>query len=102
MRKVLHDMGGEFRDEVEMISFNSVSKGMLGECGLRGGYYELHNMSAKAMGIFYKLKSLELCSNTVGQIAVELMCNPPKRGRESDACVDLYEHEVGTVRNALE
>ena len=48
MRKVLYEMGGPYRDEVELISVNSISKGYLGECGLRGGYYELHNMSAKA------------------------------------------------------
>jgi alanine transaminase len=102
MRKVLHEMGGSYRDEVEMISINSISKGVLGECGLRGGYYELHNMSAKAKAIFYKLKSIELCANTVGQVGVELMVNPPKRGRESDDCVDLYESQVNVVRGALE
>lgn len=48
MRKVLHEMGGVYSDEVELISMHSVSKGLLGECGMRGGYYELHNMSKKA------------------------------------------------------
>jgi aspartate/methionine/tyrosine aminotransferase len=45
MRKVLHEMGYPFSDEVELVSMHSVSKGLLGECGLRGGYYELHNLS---------------------------------------------------------
>lgn len=81
-------MGYPYCDEVELLSMHSVSKGLLGECGMRGGYYELHNMSQKAKAAFYKLKSIELCSNTTGQMAVELMVNPPKRGRESDACVD--------------
>jgi aspartate/methionine/tyrosine aminotransferase len=102
MRKVLHDMGGEYCDQVEMISFNSISKGVLGECGLRGGYYEIHNFSSAAQDIVYKLKSVELCGNTVGQMGNELMANPPRRGRESDACVDLYESQVNIIRSALE
>jgi aspartate/methionine/tyrosine aminotransferase len=38
-RKVLYDMGEEYND-VQLISFHSVSKGFLGECGHRGGYFE--------------------------------------------------------------
>ena len=34
MRRVLHELGEPYSNSVEMISFNSVSKGMLGECGL--------------------------------------------------------------------
>lgn len=34
-------------------------------------------------------------------MAVELMVNPPKRGRESDACVDKYEEEANKVKTAL-
>ena len=30
-----------------------------------------------------------------------LMCDPPKRGRESDACVELYEKEMNHVFNGL-
>lgn len=88
MRKVLHEMGEPYSNSVELISFNSVSKGMMGECGLRGGYFETHNLPTRAEEMIYKLKSIELCSNTVGQAAVELMINPPKKGRESDACVE--------------
>ena len=66
VRKVLHEMGEPFASEVELVSMNSVSKGMLGECGLRGGYMETHNLSNRAEQMFYKLKSIELCANTVG------------------------------------
>jgi hypothetical protein len=38
--------------------------------------------------MIYKLKSIELCSNTIGQVAAQLMVDPPKKGRESDACVE--------------
>ena len=45
LRRVLHEMGAPYKDEVELISMHSVSKGILGECGLRGGYFETHNLS---------------------------------------------------------
>ena len=38
-KKVLKSMGSKYED-VELISFHSVSKGMVGECGRRGGYFE--------------------------------------------------------------
>lgn len=93
MRQALHELGEPYSNTVELISFNSVSKGMMGECGLRGGYFETHNLSEEASEHLLKLKSIELCSNTIGQTSVELMVNPPKRGRESDETVDLYEKE---------
>lgn len=33
-------MGPKY-DQVELISFHSTSKGFFGECGKRGGYFEL-------------------------------------------------------------
>ena len=65
-RKVLETMGEPYKNNVEMISLNSVSKGLLGECGLRGGYMETHNIDPFVEEMCYKLKSIELCSNTIG------------------------------------
>jgi aspartate/methionine/tyrosine aminotransferase len=65
-RKVLAEMGDPYKDNVELISMHSVSKGLMGECGLRGGYYETHNFDIFANDMLYKLKSIELCANTVG------------------------------------
>ena len=42
--KVLLDMGGPISRELELISFHTVSKGFLGECGQRGGYFEMTNI----------------------------------------------------------
>ena len=83
MRKVLHELGAPYAKNVELVSFNSISKGMMGECGLRGGYFETHNLSPYAEELLFKLKSIELCGNTIGQTAVELMVNPPMLGVES-------------------
>ena len=59
-------MGEPYANSVELFSLNSISKGVLGECGLRGGYLECHNLDEFASDMLYKLKSIELCSNTVG------------------------------------
>jgi len=91
MKKVMHDLGDPYWSNVELISMHSVSKGLLGECGLRGGYAECVNFSTRAKEMMYKLKSINLCSNTIGQIATGLMCDEPIRGRESDETMDLYE-----------
>ena len=53
----------------------------MGECGLRGGYFETHNLEDYANDMLYKLKSIELCSNNIGQLAVQLMVDPPIKGR---------------------
>ncbi len=66
MRRALHELGEPYSNSVELISFNSVSKGMMGECGLRGGYFEIHNLTKRAEEMIFKLKSIELCSNTIG------------------------------------
>lgn len=65
-RKVLNEMPTDIKNSVELLSLNSISKGLLGECGLRGGYLESHNLEEAASDELYKLKSIELCSNTVG------------------------------------
>ena len=69
---------------VEMISFHSVSKGFIGECGIRGGYFELYNLADEIKSNLYKLASISLCSNTHGQLSVGLMVNPPPEGTKSN------------------
>jgi aspartate/methionine/tyrosine aminotransferase len=39
---VLGELSEPERRGVEMVSFHSVSKGLLGECGRRGGYFECY------------------------------------------------------------
>ena len=38
-KKVLKSMGSAY-ESFELFSFHSISKGMIGECGRRGGYFE--------------------------------------------------------------
>jgi aspartate/methionine/tyrosine aminotransferase len=78
-----------------------VSKGLSGECGLRGGYFELKNFDMFAKEMVYKLKSINLCSNTIGQISVGLMLNPPREGRDNEETVRLYREEEKSLLDTL-
>eukprot|EP00735_Rhodelphis_limneticus_P007935 TRINITY_DN2064_c0_g1::TRINITY_DN2064_c0_g1_i1::g.21748::m.21748 TRINITY_DN2064_c0_g1::TRINITY_DN2064_c0_g1_i1::g.21748 ORF type:complete len:493 (-),score=128.30,sp/P52894/ALA2_HORVU/55.62/0.0,Aminotran_1_2/PF00155.16/2.2e-39,Beta_elim_lyase/PF01212.16/0.0068 TRINITY_DN2064_c0_g1_i1:212-1651(-) len=96
-KKVLRSMGAEYND-VELMSFHSISKGFLGECGLRGGYVELTNVKSEVVEQYYKICSINLCSNTVGQVTVGLMVNPPKPEEES---YPLYNTEKSAILASL-
>lgn len=83
VKRVLHEMGPEYSEVVELVSFHSTSKGLLGECGRRGGYFECHGLDQNVMDQLFKVASVSLCSNLMGQIMVSLMADPPKIGDES-------------------
>jgi len=85
-------------DPVELVSFHSVSKGVLGECGRRGGYLEAYNLHPDVIATIYKLASVSLCSNSTGQVMVELMVNPPKEG---DPSYKLWIEEATAVHESL-
>lgn len=67
-KKVLRGMKKEVADGVEMVSFHSISKGVSGECGRRGGYFEAVNMSEEVMEQVYKMASVSLCPPVTGQV----------------------------------
>jgi aspartate/methionine/tyrosine aminotransferase len=75
---------------VSLFSFHSCSKGFLGECGLRGGYFEIRNVPADVAAQITKLQSVSLCSNLPGQVATYVMVRPPRPGTPSHA---LYDKE---------
>lgn len=52
---------GDYYNDVALFSFHSVSKGIFGECGIRGGYMEIANIDSDAHEILYKLVSINLC-----------------------------------------
>lgn len=64
----------------QLVSFHSTSKGVFGECGLRGGYFEARGLSPAIKAELLKLQSISLCSNAVGQIATGLLVKPPPPG----------------------
>ncbi|KAM0723524.1 hypothetical protein Q7P37_000511 [Cladosporium fusiforme] len=88
---------GKF-DNVELASLHSISKGMVGECGHRGGYYEMVGFDPKVVEQIYKFVSIMLCPPVIGQCMVEVMCNPPKEGEPSYA---QYKQEYDGIYNGL-
>jgi alanine-synthesizing transaminase len=93
--KILNEMNEK---DVTLFSFHSVSKGFLGECGHRGGYLEIRNMTDDVYAQLIKLQSIGLCSNVGGQIVTSLMVAPPKEGSES---YELYIKERDAILNEL-
>lgn len=79
-RKVLMDMGSPINKELQLVSFHTVSKGYWGECGQRGGYFEMTNIPPRAVDEIYKVASIALSPNVPAQIFLGLMVNPPKPG----------------------
>lgn len=75
---------------VELASLHSISKGMVGECGHRGGYFELCGFDPEVVEQIYKFVSITLCAPVIGQCLVEMMVNPPKEGEPS---YELYKQE---------
>ena len=92
-------------ENVPLFSYHSTSKGFIGECGHRGGYLEIRN-APTALGtdisfndIILKQASVSLCSNTVGQLLVYLMVNPPAEGSEPYA---LFSQERLSILDELQ
>lgn len=96
-KKVLESMGPDYSEQ-ELFSFHSISKGMIGECGRRGGYFECVNIDDQIMDQLYKISSVSLCPNIHGQIMVDLMTNPPVEG---DASYKQYKQEVDSIFQSL-
>ena len=100
-KKVLRDLQKEHvgkYDSVELASLNSVSKGMVGECGQRGGYFEFIGFDPEVTAQIYKFVSIQLCAPVVGQCLVEMMVNPP---REGDPSYPLYKQEYDGIAQGL-
>jgi alanine transaminase len=97
LRQMQKDAPGKY-DHMELASLHSVSKGMVGECGHRGGYFELVGFDPEVEAQIYKFVSITLCAPVVGQCVVELMVNPPKEGEPSHA---LYKKEYDGIFNGL-
>jgi hypothetical protein len=85
-------------DHIELASLHSISKGMVGECGHRGGYFELIGFDTEVAQEVYKFISIQLCPPVLGQCIVEMMVNPPKEGEPS---YELYRKEYDTIFSGL-
>ncbi|CAL8583717.1 alanine transaminase, variant 2 [Xanthoria parietina] len=98
LRDLQKEQPGKF-DNLEVASLNSISKGMVGECGHRGGYFELTGFDPKVAEQIYKFVSIMLCAPVTGQCLLEMAVNPPKEG---DPSYPLYKEEYDAIAKGLE
>ena len=97
LRDLQKDVPEKF-DNLELVSLNSISKGMVGECGHRGGYFELTGFDNEVAAQIYKFVSIMLCPPVIGQCLVEMVVNPPKEG---DPSYPLYSNEYDGIKEGL-
>jgi len=98
-RKLAYEMDVfEGKDPFQLICFHSSSKGFTGECGLRGGFFEMLGFPDDVKAQIVKLASISLCPNVVGQVTTGLMVNPPKPSDESYA---LWKKEKDGILSSL-
>ncbi|KAL6190461.1 hypothetical protein ACLB2K_036858 [Fragaria x ananassa] len=97
-RKVLMGMGPFISKELQLVSFHTVSKGYWGECGQRGGYFEMTNIPPQTVDEIYKVASVALSPNVPAQIFMGLMVNPPKPG---DISYDQFARESKGILESL-
>lgn len=93
-KKVLRDINSS----VPLVSFHSISKGVSGECGRRGGYFELANVPSEINALIYKMVSVGLCPPLGGQVGVDSLVRPPKQGSES---YKLWKEETDSIHAVL-
>lgn len=97
-KKAARQLGYDDND-IELVSFHSTSKGLLGECGRRGGYMELIGIHPEAQAEILKLASVCLCSNLGGQVMTDLMVRPPQPG---DLSYPLFAKEQQAIFDSLQ
>lgn len=97
-RKVVLELGEPYASEVELVSFHSLSKGQTGECGRRGGYFELLNFDKDVTDQVYKLASIQLCPPLQGQIGIDVLVHPPQKGEPS---YDKFKEETDAIQATL-
>jgi len=85
-------------ENLQLVSFHSTSKGLIGECGRRGGYMELHNIESRVQENVHKLAATGLCSGLAGQVMTSLMVNPPRVG---DASYESFVSEEKAIYDGL-
>jgi alanine transaminase len=98
LKQVVRELGNSF-DDLELISFHSTSKGLIGECGRRGGYMEVCGIHPEVRAEMIKLASIYLCPNLDGQVMTQLMTTPPQEG---DPSYEDFKNEQNAIFSSLQ
>ncbi|KAG1700047.1 Alanine aminotransferase 2 [Nymphon striatum] len=96
-KKLMMEMGPPYSN-MELASFMSTSKGYMGECGLRGGFCEFVNLDPQVTALFLKSISAKLCPTVLGQVAMDVVVNPPQPG---DPSYEIFIQEKTAVLKSL-
>ncbi|XP_011699327.1 PREDICTED: alanine aminotransferase 2-like [Wasmannia auropunctata] len=97
-KKVMTEMGEPY-SKMELASFMSISKGYMGECGIRGGYAEIINTDPEVMKSLMKMIAM-VCSTVLGQIVLDVVANPP---RPNEPSYEQFQTEkMGILRSLAE
>ncbi|XP_018392893.1 PREDICTED: alanine aminotransferase 2-like [Cyphomyrmex costatus] len=96
-KKVIIEMGEPY-SKMELASFMSISKGYMGECGIRGGYAEFINMDPKVMKVLLKSISATLCPTVLGQVVMDVVVNPP---RPNEPSYEQFQKEKEEILRSL-
>ncbi|CAH2286271.1 alanine aminotransferase 2-like [Pelobates cultripes] len=96
-KKVLFEIGPRYSQQIQLVSVNSVSKGVSGECGLRCGYIEFVNIDPAVFQKLFTLKSFAV-PNVIGMLAMDIMMDPPQ---PADPSYKTFMEEKKAVLSAL-
>ncbi|XP_075703781.1 alanine aminotransferase 2-like [Rhinoderma darwinii] len=97
IKKVLYEMGPQYSERVQLISVNSISKGISGECGSRVGYIEFVNIDPAVFEVLYILKSFNI-PHVIGGLMLEVILDPPQPG---DPSYETFFREKQTLLDNL-
>ncbi|XP_069813017.1 alanine aminotransferase 2-like [Dendropsophus ebraccatus] len=96
-KKVLYEMSPKYLERIQLISINSISKGISGECGSRAGYIEFVNIDPAVFQVLYIMKSFCI-PPVIGTLMLEVVVDPPQPG---DPSYDTFIMEKQTLLDNL-
>lgn len=100
MRKVVIDNN----INIKLFSLHSCSKGFIGECGLRGGYFNNLNLTQKEKDVIEKYLSMRLSPNSMGQLCLYAMTslyNNPVVIKQINDKKDKYKQKLNFLYKEL-
>lgn len=102
-RKVLKESPSHIASNVELVSFHSLSKGVLSECGLRGGYMEFTNINKDFVDHFKKYYA-NVWPNNIGQwmlLMKSMFLSGELKEIAPAQCMKAIEDEYKTLYDSL-
>jgi hypothetical protein len=99
MKKIVRDLGADY-DDFELASFHSTSKGLIGECGRRGGYMELCGFDAVSLHLGDATSSLGDAKSSLGDAKSSLGDAESSLG-DAKSSMDDAKSSLGDAESSL-